>query len=311
VAIAKQNELTPFYDPGTDITAYVTADVIGKRCVMISANRQAGPALNTSVSGGNLSVAPATAAGRIFGVAKWDAVTGQLVGVKRGNGVIVPIKAAGTIAAFAEVEVGTAGQVVTKSAGVAIGYAVSGAASGDDAQISLYRGISGNHRLVPRRPCPASASGRSLGGANEARRPGNTYGATAQSDIRLSRLTRFSHGRTAMAGPYAPGDQVAFLEYDPDGMRVWRAEVTEVVQQDIDSWRIETTHGAEVVNREGEGPSVAPMDEQIATEIVSKGDGFLVESTVRDIERHLEESPEWRSLERNIDRTLGRDGQER
>ena len=138
MAIAKQNELTAFYEPGSDITAYVTSDVIGKRCVMISADRQAGPALNTSVSGGNLSVAPATAAGRIFGVAKWDAATGQLVGVKRGNGVIVPIKAAGAIAAFAEVEVGTAGQVVTKASGVAIGYAVTAASSGADAQISLY-----------------------------------------------------------------------------------------------------------------------------------------------------------------------------
>jgi hypothetical protein len=114
-----------------------------------------------------------------------------------------------------------------------------------------------------------------------------------------------------MAGPYAPGDQVLFLENDPKGMRVWRAEVTEVVQQDIDSWRIETTHGAEVVNREGEGASLVQMDEQVAIDIARKGDGFLVESTVRDIERHLEQSPKWRSLERDINQTLGRDVRER
>jgi len=114
-----------------------------------------------------------------------------------------------------------------------------------------------------------------------------------------------------MAGPYAAGDSVAWLEYDPAGMRVNRATVTEVAQQDIDSWRIETTHGQEVVNREGEGASLVPMDEQIATEIQRNGDGFLVQSTVHDIEQHLEQSPEWPSLARDIERTLGRDGHER
>jgi hypothetical protein len=114
-----------------------------------------------------------------------------------------------------------------------------------------------------------------------------------------------------MAGPYVAGDTVAHLEHDPAGMTVWRATVTEVQQLDLDSWRIETTHGEEIVNREGEGPSIVPLDEQIATEITRQGDGFLVESTVRDIEQHLEQSPEWPSIEQSIDRTLGRDGRER
>jgi hypothetical protein len=114
-----------------------------------------------------------------------------------------------------------------------------------------------------------------------------------------------------MAAPFRVGDSVAWLENVREGMKVWQATVTEVTQIDIDSWRIETTHGVEVVNREGEGASLVPMDEQIATEIVTYGDGLLIESTVRDIERHLEQSPEWRSLERDINRTLGRDGHER
>jgi hypothetical protein len=59
---------------------------------------------------------------------------------------------------------------------------------------------------------------------------------------------------------------------------------------------------------EGEGPALIPIDPQIAEEIVEKGDGFLVESTVRDLEQHLERSMEWPSIERSIDRTLGRDG---
>src|SRR5215213_8663598 len=107
-----------------------------------------------------------------------------------------------------------------------------------------------------------------------------------------------------MAGPYAPGDSVVYLEHDPGGMRVWQATVTEVTQQDLDSWRIETTHGAEVVNREGEGPGLVPMDEQIATQIVEKGDGFLVESTIQEIEGQLSQRIDWSSIERN----LGNDG---
>ncbi|MEV6096035.1 capsid cement protein [Nocardia sp. NPDC051981] len=114
------------YAPGADITAVASTAVTGRRFVAISGNR----------SGGNLSVAHATAAGRKFGVAKHDAAAGALVGVARDG--VVWVRAAGTIAAFAEVEVGASGQVVAKSAGVAVGYAVTGAASGADAEIVLY-----------------------------------------------------------------------------------------------------------------------------------------------------------------------------
>jgi hypothetical protein len=107
-----------------------------------------------------------------------------------------------------------------------------------------------------------------------------------------------------MAGPFAPGDQAVWLEDDPAGMRVWRAEILEVSQEEPDSWRVSTTRGEEVVNREGEGPSLVPMDEEIATDIARKGDGFLVESTVRDLERLLDQSLDWQTLEWD----LGQDG---
>jgi hypothetical protein len=110
-----------------------------------------------------------------------------------------------------------------------------------------------------------------------------------------------------MAGPYAPGDSVAVLKNDPEGMRVHRATVTEVTQVERDTWRVVTTHGDEIVDRGGEGPSLVPVDPQLAQEFAEKGDGFLVESTVRDIERHLDQSLDWQSLERN----LGQDGRGR
>lgn len=117
------------YAPGADITAEATAAVTARTFLAISGDR---------TSGGNIAVEPATAAGRICGVAASAAATGGLVTVVRGNSRVVKVTAAGTIAAGAEVEVGAAGKAVTKSSGVAVGYAITGAASGAAAEISLY-----------------------------------------------------------------------------------------------------------------------------------------------------------------------------
>lgn len=117
------------YDPGANITAQATAAVTARTFLAISGNR---------VSGGNIAVAPATAAGRTCGVAGNDAANGGLVTLVRGSSRVVRVTTAGVIAAGAEVEVGTGGKAVTKTSGVAVGYAVTGAASGADAEISLY-----------------------------------------------------------------------------------------------------------------------------------------------------------------------------
>lgn len=132
------NDCIPFYEPGSTITADATAAVTGKRFLKISADRTAGPGLNTSGAGGNLQVAHATAAGRICGVAGWDAAIGAKVAVIRGNSRVVPVLAGAAIAAFEQVEVGANGTAVPLAAGVAVGYAVTAAANATDAQISLY-----------------------------------------------------------------------------------------------------------------------------------------------------------------------------
>ncbi|AFM16991.1 hypothetical protein Mycch_2208 [Mycolicibacterium chubuense NBB4] len=117
------------YAPGADITAEASAAVTARRFLAISGNR---------ASGGNVSVAPATAAGRVCGVAGNDAASGELVTVVRGNSRVVKVTADGAITAFAEVEVGTAGKAKAKASGIAVGYAINGAADGADAEISLY-----------------------------------------------------------------------------------------------------------------------------------------------------------------------------
>lgn len=122
------NENIGIYEPGADLTGVATGAITGKRFVAISGNR----------SNGNIAVAHATAAGRVAGVSRWDAAIGQLVGVARGSSRVVAVTAAANIAAFAEVEVGTAGQAITKTSGVAVGYVVTAATSGGDAEVSLY-----------------------------------------------------------------------------------------------------------------------------------------------------------------------------
>lgn len=122
------NECIPFYEPGRRITGHATAAVTGKRFVMISGNRQAD---------GSISVSHATAATKAFGVAVYDAALGEKVGVVRGSGFIVPITAAANLTANQRVEVGANGQAAVLAAGVAVGTVVTGATSGNDAQIAL------------------------------------------------------------------------------------------------------------------------------------------------------------------------------
>jgi hypothetical protein len=119
VSIAPANECVPFYDEGDAITCYSTIAVVGKRFVKVSATRQAGPGLNTSTSGGNISVAPADAGGRVFGVARQDAGIGVLVTVLRDPGSILPITADGSITAGDPIQVGALGKAKTAAGGVA------------------------------------------------------------------------------------------------------------------------------------------------------------------------------------------------
>jgi hypothetical protein len=124
------NECTPLFRPGADITCQTTGAVTGKTFVDISATRDA--------STGLIKVATATAAGRSFGVAAYDAASGARVPVIRGKGSIVPVTAGGTIAFGAQVEVGTGGKAVTIAAGAAVGRAVEAGTNNNDVFIELY-----------------------------------------------------------------------------------------------------------------------------------------------------------------------------
>lgn len=133
------NECVPFYEPGSAITGSPTAAVTGCRFVMLSGARITA----AGATKGLVSIALATAAGRVFGVAGRDAAIGVPVKVFRGRGTVVPVQASNaTIAAFAEVEVvgatTAAGMVKTLAAGVAVGYVIDDCAANGMAQVSLY-----------------------------------------------------------------------------------------------------------------------------------------------------------------------------
>lgn len=117
------------YHPGADVTGRATADVTNRRFVAVSGNRA------TQTQGGNVSIAPAAAGTRAFGVAADDAAIGQLVDVLRGG--VVRVDAGGAIAAGAEVEVGAAGKAITKASGITVGVAITGAANNTVAEIAL------------------------------------------------------------------------------------------------------------------------------------------------------------------------------
>lgn len=123
------NECIPYKEPGANVTGQATAAVTGKRFLAISGDL---------TDDGSLRVAPAAAAARAVGVAAYDAAVGAKVGVIRGSKMVVPVTAAGAIAAGAEVEVGAAGQAVTHAAGVALGYVETAATTGQDARVVLY-----------------------------------------------------------------------------------------------------------------------------------------------------------------------------
>lgn len=104
------NECVPRYRPGDQITVTASAAVTGKRFVKVSNGHEAGPALNTSTSGGNIRAAHADEGDYAIGIANKDAAQGEkfvAVGLRGGE---FPVTADGTVTAGDKVQVGAAGK---------------------------------------------------------------------------------------------------------------------------------------------------------------------------------------------------------
>jgi|SRR5215831_3212968 len=130
------NEAIPYYEEGESIPAIVTAAVVGKTFVKISAARSSGPGLAATAEGSNYKVATAASGDPAIGVAKFDQPTiNGKVGLLR-NG-IVPVTAGTALTAGVRVQSDGAGKAIVLASGVALGICVNDAANGADAEIAL------------------------------------------------------------------------------------------------------------------------------------------------------------------------------
>jgi hypothetical protein len=128
------NECIPYHQT-TDITVQAGAAITGKRFVHVTADRTGGPALSTDLK--NVPIVQHANADHALGVSAYDIASGALGGIIGTPGRIVPVTAGGTIAAGAAVQSDATGQAITLAAGVKLGVCLSGATSGNDAQIKL------------------------------------------------------------------------------------------------------------------------------------------------------------------------------
>jgi len=128
-------EAVRFHKPGEDLSCRDAVGGLAARAVAIVGNRTGGPALSTDLQNVYNVGAPA-AGGRILGVRSTDVAAGGLVNVMCDG--VVPIEAAANIAAFAEVEVNALGQIITRAAGIPIGFVMSAVANGARGEVKLY-----------------------------------------------------------------------------------------------------------------------------------------------------------------------------
>jgi hypothetical protein len=83
-----------------------------------------------------------------------------------------------------------------------------------------------------------------------------------------------------MTPPYQHGHPVAWIETDPQGVRVHRASINTIEPAlEPDHWLITTDRGTTAVDQTGVGSNAVPLDPDIAEDLHVYGDGYLVTST--------------------------------
>jgi hypothetical protein len=94
-----------------------------------------------------------------------------------------------------------------------------------------------------------------------------------------------------MPAPYERGQPLAWIEIDPDGLRVHRATVDTIeTSPTADRWTITTDRGSTTVDATGIGADAVPLDPDIAEDLYIYGDGYLVTPTAIDLGHSLDEN---------------------
>lgn len=120
------NQARDLYNPANDLTAAVTAPVSGKTFLTVTG----------TLTDRLVQVGPAAVGTSPIGVAKYDAATGEHVGIARGHRIIT-VTAGAAISAGTVVQVGANSQAVPLSDGTPVGIAVDSAGTGADCFIAL------------------------------------------------------------------------------------------------------------------------------------------------------------------------------
>jgi predicted RecA/RadA family phage recombinase len=140
------NECIPIFETADRVSAQASSAVAGKKFVTISGNKTSNliPS-NTATQqigasdpteGGNYQVAPPSAGGAVLGVATWDAAVGEKVGVIM-EGVVPVIVGTGGVTAGQRLQVDATGAVVTASAGMVVGIALTTASAAAECEVKL------------------------------------------------------------------------------------------------------------------------------------------------------------------------------
>lgn len=142
------NDLIPYYEPGSRITATAELAVTGKRFVAISDPKEvASAALADDAGGGNVVVSPAGSGVRGFGVACMDAAQGAKVTIIATPGAVVPVTAGDAIVAGDELQITTGGKVIP---------------IGASAHASLDTGVVGNNNAITWTAVEAGTAGNDV-----------------------------------------------------------------------------------------------------------------------------------------------------
>jgi hypothetical protein len=88
-----------------------------------------------------------------------------------------------------------------------------------------------------------------------------------------------------MAAPYRNEHALAWIESDPEGVRVHRASIITIEPApEPDHWLITTDRGTTIVDHAGISSNAVPLDPEIADDLYVYGDGYLVTSTLIELD---------------------------
>lgn len=105
-----------------------------------------------------------------------------------------------------------------------------------------------------------------------------------------------------MKPPYSPNEHLAWIDPDPDGIRVYQATVIHVsAATKPQHWLVRTDRGSAVVDQNGESGHIVPIDIDIATELYLKGDGYLILPTLIDQQHTFERHSNSAGLDHDTD----------